>query len=137
MAGAVAAGAAETAGGGSGDNHNCDGDPVDIIVDVANEITALGLPDIDTSLTDAQRRAIANGRGGFGSIVHDRAAALLEERYGDRFEYRRRGVDFYDTLTGRHIELTTIGQKRSHMDKGGEPRMTGKRARIRARRGSG
>jgi len=75
----------------------------------------LGLPGLDARLSGSQA-----GKEPWllwqyrGSEVHKLVAAKLRDRYGDRFRYRTKGVDFLDTLTGKLIELTTPGQVAGH-----------------------
>lgn len=45
----------------------------------------------------------------------------MENDYPGRFKYNRRGVDFFDRLTKKWIELTTPGAVSSHKAKGKDP----------------
>jgi hypothetical protein len=50
-----------------------------------------------------------------GQGMHNGINEILEEIYGERFRYFRKGPDFLDTLTGEYIEVTTVKQLTEHM----------------------
>jgi hypothetical protein len=52
--------------------------------------------------------------------VHEATAAALDDKYGRRFQYFRRGPDFVDTVSGAIIELTTPGQLARHASRYGD-----------------
>jgi hypothetical protein len=61
----------------------------------------------------------AAGSRFLGTAVHKATAAMLEKIFPGRFRYNNIGPDFFDTLTGKFIELTTPGQIARHIAKGG------------------
>lgn len=68
---------------------------------------------------EAYSKNPARGSRFLGNAVHDATNAALKNQFGNRFQYNRIGPDFLDKLTGKFIELTTPGQVRSHLAKGG------------------
>jgi hypothetical protein len=54
-----------------------------------------------------------------GQAVHRNTASALDEAFPGRFQYRTRGPDFLDTLTGERLELTTPGQVGAHLGRPG------------------
>ncbi|WP_433379285.1 LamG-like jellyroll fold domain-containing protein [Actinoplanes sp. CA-142083] len=126
---AAAAGAVAATEGlkitGTKDPNGCGDDPKDIIQEIAQGVADEGLDSIDADITDAQR-ALYDEEGwriwrDRGHIVHNRTNERLQDAYPDRFKYNRRGVDFFDTLTKKWIELTTPGAVSSHKAKGKDP----------------
>ena len=114
----------ETGSPGNGDDR-CSTDPKDIIAAVAQEVVdEMGLPGLDATFSERQTGAVSQKDWlkwyYRGSEVHDETARRLQGRFGDRFTYRRVGVDFLDNATQRLIELTTKPREKQHRDKGGD-----------------
>jgi hypothetical protein len=69
-------------------------------------------------MTEGERAAyVANPAKGsrfVGTAVHRATRDALAERFPGRFQYRTRGPDFLNRLTGREIELTTPAAKAAH-----------------------
>jgi RHS repeat-associated protein len=106
----------------------------DLIADIATDVSGMGLPWLEKQIPHGVRDTYdrAGTKGGprwyrryqiLGHVVHDETAQRLEEwerQHGQRgrFTYtRNKGADFYDSYTGRYIELTTPSSLSGHKAK--------------------
>jgi hypothetical protein len=75
-------------------------------------------------MSEKQWRAFTNNpkvaKMQLGQGVHKAIASFLRNEFLSRFEYRTKGLDFFDTLTGEYIEVTTSKQLKEHMKRYGE-----------------
>ena len=96
---------------------------VSIIERTAQEQAARGVQALKGSLSPREIAAFdANPEAGsryLGQAVHRATRDALAQEFPDRFWYRNRGIDFVDKWTGEMIELTTPGQRASHIARPG------------------
>ncbi len=90
-----------------------------IVARIAQGVADRGFASLKGELDlDLQRIVETNpglGRAYVGTLLHNEVARLLAIEYPGRFRYFTVGPDFFDSLTGQLVELTTEGQLAGHV----------------------